>query len=1230
MQRTRRFGLALLALLFCWGVRLSACVPVVSLGTQIFICQGSSVTLSASNPNSTYLWQNGSTSPTYTASNTGLVYVTVTNACGSTTDSVQVTVLPAPNASLGPDTFLCPGQSIGLSVGAQAGVTTLWSTGSSALSTSISAAGTYWVQRSNSCGISRDTIEVLGLSAPSISLPNESWLCAGAGLVLSVSVGPYDNVLWSTGESSASISVLDTGIYSVVVSNPCGSSTASTFVRRLPNPSNLLPEVAYLCQNGFGTIDPGLPPGSYLWSTGSTSSSINVQQSGSVWLSYSGPCGSYSDTVEVIVEPIISVDLGPDVASCDSALLWVSNIPGLQYTWNNGNTSDSVYIHQTGTYWVTYSSNCSSGTDTIEFIRTIAPSLPAIDTLYRCAGSALNFSIPAQPGTTVSWSDPALTGTNVAFVQDGIYTATATNDCGSISMTYPVVSSGPPNADLGLDTVLCERIWIKPAQSNYNQIIWSTGSTADSIKVLNGTFWVSVTNGCGTDVDTVSFTTSIPPAITLPDTIESCQGQAIPLSVPFRPFASYLWSNGSTSNQTVFNALGAHWVQVSSVCDTLSDTVYIVPVSPYPIPNLSANYSLCPGDTFFIELDSLIPNSDASWSNGITGRRFWTALPGTFILSLTNSCGTVTDTFTVAPGIPPMDVVADSVFVCLGQSAVVSVAGSTADSVHWFDGSSGIQNTVSSSGWHRVSLFNACGSLVDSFYVVAEQALPNFDLGGPVAACGGSVVLTTGLGGTVNHLWSNGQTSGSLLATASGTYWVQVSNFCQTSYDTVHVDLLQFPVTNIPPVLVFCNGSTLNIDVTQTLSAYLWSDGNTSGVGSFTSAGSYWVQITNLCGTLVDSFDLQFYDPVSVDLGSDQILCLGDTLVLDAGDGNLSQLWNTGATGRFLEVFAPGNYSVTIQGFCNAATDSIDVDFLGDPVFSLGSALPVCAGGEPVTIFGPPGMSSYEWSTGTTTQQESINQPGTYWLRVGNGCYFWVDTISVVPDSAVPIDFGGDTLLCQGETLTLDAGADVYWSNGGYGRSLQIGSSGTYRCWISNTCGTYGDTIRVDYVAPLEELLLSGDACRDSVLFVEIPAEGDSLVWFDGVRSNERTFMAPGIYEFTRYNACGGSPGRFEAKFVDCDCQLFVPESFTPNSDGVNEQFNIGHSCTLKEFEFLIFDRHGGLLYRTVDPNFEWNGEVDGTQVPLGLYHWVANYRYSRNGIDPSFRSQRGSLILIR
>jgi len=1222
---------SVIALLLIGGLgRAYACVPVVSLGTQIVICQGSSITLSAFNPNSTYVWHNGSTAPTYTANSTGLVFVTVTNACGSTTDSVQVTVLPAPNAALGPDTFLCPGQSLTLAVPPQPGVNTAWSTGASGLNTVISSPGAYWIQRSNSCGIDRDTLIVYGLTPPSVVLDPNYWMCGSTPLTLSVPVGPFDAVLWSTGTATASIPVTDTGFYSVTLSNPCGSNTYSTYVGALPDPQDLLPDVAYLCQNGNSLLDPGLPPGQYAWSNGSTGPTLALQQSGSVWLTYSGPCGTFSDTATVVIEPIVAIDLGTDTSLCGPLRIGLSPIPGISYTWSDGSSGDSLELTQSGTYWVSYSSNCNSGADTLEFVLTTPPVVPSLDSLFRCAGAPLSYTVPTQPGTHVSWSDPSLNGNQVQFTQDGNYILTANNACGSAMESFYVVTSTAPLADLGPDSVLCDRIWIKPAQSNYNSIVWSNGSTADSIKVLSGTFWVSVTNGCGTDRDTVVFSTSIPPTPTLPDTLESCQGQNISLSVPYRPFASYLWSSGSATNSTVINTLGMHWVQVWTVCDTLYDTVYVVPVTPYSLPSLQTNYTLCPLDTFVLELDSVIPNNDVAWSNGIQGRRFITAVPGVFILSLSNSCGTVTDTFAVSIGAPPLDVIADTLGICTGQSLVLSALGSGADSVYWFNGTSGFQTTVNSAGYHRVSFHNDCGVLIDSFLVVLEQGLPPLNLGPDVVVCGGSAVLSTGLGGSVQHLWSTGQTSGSLLATASGTYWVQVSNSCQTRYDTIQVDLLQFPTTNIPPVLTFCNGCTLNIDVTQPLSNYLWSDGNSSGVGSFTGAGSYWVQITNLCGTLTDSFDLQFFDAVTVDLGSDTTLCLGDTLVLDAGADNLSQLWSNGSTGRYLSVHQTGAYSVSIQGFCNTASDSISVQFLGDPVFGFGPEVPVCSGGDPVPLTGPPGMETYEWSTGATTPAISTNLSGVYWLRVSNGCYTWVDTLVVVPDSAVPLDFGPDTLLCQGEILELDAGTPVNWSNGGFGSVFQIGSPGTYRCWIVNTCGTYGDTLRVDYVSPLEELVLSGSACRDSSLRVELPAEGDSVVWNDGLNSYNRTLTSPGAYGFTRYNTCGGSPGRYEAVFVDCACGLFVPESFSPNGDGINDYYEIGHSCTLRDFELLIFDRFGSVVHTEIRDDFRWDGTVQGQPLPIGLYHWIANYRYTRNGVDPGFKTQRGSLILIR
>ena len=110
----RRFLLLAAYLALPYSAFSQGCLPTVVLGQNLTICQGTSLTLNATNPNATYLWQDGSTNATFTVQQSGLYWVVVTNSCGSASDSVNVTVLPAPNADLGPDTLHCAGQSISL------------------------------------------------------------------------------------------------------------------------------------------------------------------------------------------------------------------------------------------------------------------------------------------------------------------------------------------------------------------------------------------------------------------------------------------------------------------------------------------------------------------------------------------------------------------------------------------------------------------------------------------------------------------------------------------------------------------------------------------------------------------------------------------------------------------------------------------------------------------------------------------------------------------------------------------------------------------------------------------------------------------------------------------------------------------------------------------------------------------------------------------------------------
>ncbi len=81
---------------------------------------------------------------------------------------------------------------------------------------------------------------------------------------------------------------------------------------------------------------------------------------------------------------------------------------------------------------------------------------------------------------------------------------------------------------------------------------------------------------------------------------------------------------------------------------------------------------------------------------------------------------------------------------------------------------------------------------------------------------------------------------------------------------------------------------------------------------------------------------------------------------------------------------------------------------------------------------------------------------------------------------------------------------------------------------------------------------------------------------------------------------------------------FFVPNAFTPNSDGLNETFHLKYEiepfATFSFFQMMIYDRHGKLLFKSNlnNPMAEWDGtDKNGVACPAGVYVCVIKYRLS-------------------
>lgn len=271
--------------------------PVVNIGADTAICGAFNLTLDAGNPGATYTWSTGANTQTISVSSAGTYYVTAANGTCSDMDSIVITSVLPP--SVGNDTTICEGQPLVLDPGP--GTAYNWSTGAVTQTISVSSSGIYWVDVSNGNCVQRDSIDVTVTPLPVISLGNDTLLCPNAQLTLNAG-NPGALYAWSTGENTQNIIIDSSGTYSVFVTQSSCSSRDTINVAYAP--PVYLGEDLSLC--GLFEVSLSAPVtagGSYLWSTGATSQSIDINNGGSYWVQVSSGNCVLTDTIEVTGAP---------------------------------------------------------------------------------------------------------------------------------------------------------------------------------------------------------------------------------------------------------------------------------------------------------------------------------------------------------------------------------------------------------------------------------------------------------------------------------------------------------------------------------------------------------------------------------------------------------------------------------------------------------------------------------------------------------------------------------------------------------------------------------------------------------------------------------------------------------------------------------------------------------------------------------------------------------------
>ena len=156
---------------------------------------------------------------------------------------------------------------------------------------------------------------------------------------------------------------------------------------------------------------------------------------------------------------------------------------------------------------------------------------------------------------------------------------------------------------------------------------------------------------------------------------------------------------------------------------------------------------------------------------------------------------------------------------------------------------------------------------------------------------------------------------------------------------------------------------------------------------------------------------------------------------------------------------------------------------------------------------------------------------------------------------------------------------------------------------------------------------------------VQLQAEGaERYTWTPSTGLNQNNISNPiaSPLSSTQYTVTGYDTincSRQAVVVVTVEDTAFVPNLFSPNSDGQNDQLRIYGLVSAQRFTFSIYDRDGALVYRTSDVSEAvqagWDGTKNGAEQPPGVYFWkvkgeVSSGQLLLNGKDS------GSIVLIR
>ncbi|MCS6990387.1 MAG: gliding motility-associated C-terminal domain-containing protein [Chitinophagales bacterium] len=321
---------------------------------------------------------------------------------------------------------------------------------------------------------------------------------------------------------------------------------------------------------------------------------------------------------------------------------------------------------------------------------------------------------------------------------------------------------------------------------------------------------------------------------------------------------------------------------------------------------------------------------------------------------------------------------------------------------------------------------------------------------------------------------------------------------------------------------------------------------------------------------------------LSISAGPDRSICYGDTVTLD-GSGSIAYFWSP-------------NYN-------------IDCTTCEDPKV---------------------------WPLTTTTYYATVSGPG--------GCEA-IDSVVVTVFPPIDLQARPDTTICPGDVQLWAQGAISYqWEPAALLNDATIANpiatvteTTTFYVYGTDIHGcVHVDSVRIEVEGQLQGIVAGPDTSvcvgRELTLFAQgadyyewRPAEG--LSCSDCATPLVQNPLTDVTYVAYGYNDLGCLVG-LDSVTIDVNQNCFyvlLPTAFSPNQDNRNDFFRPQHKGVI-EYQLLVFNRWGQMVFRSTNPDAGWDGKFEGTEQPVGVYVWMLNATLE----DRTQVQQQGTVTLVR